>query len=41
MSRALLNPAGQFVGVATVSFNLDGLAQYFEKLAPTEYGSVF
>ncbi len=41
MSRAIMDPAGRFVGVAMVSFNLDGLAQYFEKLAPTEYGSVF
>lgn len=41
MSRAILDNLGRFVGVAMVSFNLEGLAQYFQKLAPTEYGSVF
>lgn len=41
MSRSVLDKLGRFVGVAMVSFSLDGLAQYFRNLAPSEYGSIF
>lgn len=41
MSRAILRADGRVQGIALVSFNLEGLAQYFRHLAPVEFGSVF
>lgn len=41
MSRSMLDARGQLQGIAMVSFNLEALAQYFGKLAPMEFGSVF
>ncbi len=41
LSRRIDGPAGDFVGVGIVSFNLEALSAIFRSLAPGEFGSVF